>query len=414
MNKKNRLNDIINISEEEVNLIRNNLVKSPSKIQLLDYKDYIDIDENILRKISTDIEANEERIQKINLYKNVIESSKLMEHNLSLLRINPFTEFEKEPSLFFGMGGGSKALCKGLPFDVLSMILTAEKIRKKLNIKKCRILLANKITYTNIPRNKEFSVESIDKIMNAEKEILLLVLKKFNMENNWEVIMQTELEKYINPKLLKEYNDIVKNADETDFVGGHHYSIEMADIYSMVGTGSGGIKLGWFIRNVDTINGGYIMDEQPFHARYVMLMAKLGIKNKTSLAYVNAGAKLFPGPTGQLEKESPYICYKQSNRLLLSPFEKPIEKLKLATENGGGFQYKYYRQYISGIIDLFECLVLSKSSNKVNRIRIENPTESFKGYMLAYKVEFILNYIFECQEKNKYQEIWLTSFGIEE
>lgn len=414
MKQKNRINDIINISEEEINLIKTNLVKSPGKIQLLDYKNYINIDENLLKKISINDEIVEERIQKINLYKSVIESSKLMEHNLSLLRINPFTEFENEPFLFFCMGGGSKALCKGLPFDVLSMILSAEKIRRTLNIKKCIILLANRITYTNISRNKEFSVDSIDKIMYAEKEILLHVLKKFNIEKNWEVIMQTELDKYINPNLMKEYNNIVNAADETDFVGGHHYSIEMADIYSMVGTKSGGIKLGWFIRNVDTINGGYIMDEQPFHARYVMLMAKLGIKNKTSLAYVNAGAKLFPGPTGQLEKESPYICYKQSNRLLLSPFEKPIEKLKLATENGGGFQYKYYRQYISGIIDLFERLILSKSSNKVNRICIENPSESFRGFMLAYKVEFILNYIFECQEKNKYQKIWLNSFGIEE
>lgn len=60
MKQKNRINDIINISEEEINLIKTNLVKSPGKIQLLDYKNYINIDENLLKKISINDEIVEE------------------------------------------------------------------------------------------------------------------------------------------------------------------------------------------------------------------------------------------------------------------------------------------------------------------------------------------------------------------
>lgn len=408
METKKYLNDIIDVSDEDIKTIISNY-NNNEDIQLLDYNKFLGLEED-----ERSNGYNDDRENEIALYKKIIESSKLMEHNLSLLRINPYTEFENEPYLFFGMGGGSKALCKGLPFDVLSMVLTAEQIRRALKIKKCRILLANRITYTNIPKNSEFSKESIDNIMTAEKEILLHVLKKFGFEENWEVILQTELEKHIEPELYDEYEKMIEYADNVSFVGGHHYSIEMADIYSMVGTKSGGIKLGWFIRNVDTINGGYIMDEQPFHARYVMLMAKMNIKNKTTLAYVNAGARLYPGSTGQLEKESPYICYDQKNRLLLSPFESPIEKLKKATEAGGGFQFKYYRQYMSGIIDLFESLVLSNGKENIERINIDNPEESFKGFMLAYKVEYILNYIFNDEEKEKLKEIWRNSFGLRE
>ena len=414
MENNNYLNDIININSEDLSRIKSNLLNDPGNIQLLDYINIFDLNKEELKKIKNYIESNKKRNEIIDKYKATIESSKLMNHNLSLLRINPYTEFEKEPYLFFGMGGGSKALCKGLPFDVLSMVLTGEKIRRDLKLKKCRILLANRITYTNIPRNDEFSKESIDRVMIAEKEILIHVLKKFNIYDNWEVILQTELDKHISPELLKDYENIIGIADKTEYIGGHHYSIEMADIYSMVGSNSGGIKLGWFIRNIDTINGGYIMDEQPFHARYVMLMAEMGIKNKTSLAYVNAGARLYPGLTGQLEKESPYICYQQYNRLLLSPFEKPIEKLKNATESGGGFQFKYYRQYISGIIDLFENLILSSDNDNIKRINIEEYDDSFKGFMLAHKVDYMLKYIFEDDKKPKYKKLWLDSFGLKE
>lgn len=404
-------NDLLSISEIEFYNINKNIDNNAKDIQLLDYAKKIDISEERILKLEKE-ENNqipELRRNYFDKYIKTVQSLKTMEQNLSLLRLNPYTEFEKRPYLFFGMGGGSKALCKGLPFDVLSMILTGEKIRRNLGIKKCRILLANEITYTNISRNKEFSKSSIDNVMKAEKEIILLVLKKFNILKYWDVFLQSEINFVIGNDLKKEYEQFIKKADFSNIVGGHHYSIEMADIYSLVGKKSGGIKLGWFMRNIDTKNGGYIMDEQPFHARYVMFLAEQGIRNRVSFAYVNAGAKLYPGPTGHLEKESPYICYDPKNRLLLSPFENPILKLKNATLAGGAFQFKYYRKMMNGIIELFEEIVLGQTDDGlIRRIEVLN-TYQFRGSGIAEKIDYILRYIFEGEER--YKEIWKNAFG---
>lgn len=408
------LSNLVYIPDEELSAIYKNLKNNTENIQLLDYLYKIALPEEEIKNISIiqQKQVPEERKKFLNKYKEFINSSKTMEHNLSLLRLNPYTEFEKEPYLFFGMGGGSKALCKGLPFDVLTMILTGEDLRRKLGLKKCRILLANRITYTNIPRNKEFSKESIDSVMKTEKEIILLVLKKFKILEYWDVFLQTDIETIIGKEENIEYERFINEADNSKIVGGHHYSIEMSDIYSLVGKNSGGIKLGWFIRNIDAKNGGYIMDEQPFHARFALFMAEQNHRNKVTLAYANAGVRLYPGTTGNLEKESPYICYQPYNRVLLSPFEKPVEKLEKATLAGGGFEYKYCRKFMNGIIELFEKIVLGENEDKsIKRIPISNANR-FRGNSIAEKIEFIINYIFT--DEDKYKKIWQDAFGKEE
>lgn len=405
------IKNLVNLSQEELTIINENIDNNTGNIQLLDLINKINLTEERRAKLK---EIQERKLPEVrqkwfNRYNKIVESSKTLDHNLSLLRLNPYTEFENDPYIFFGIGGGSKALCKGLPFDVLTMILTGEKIRKEMGIKKGRILLANRITYTNISRNPEFSEESIDRVMKAEKEIIKLVLRKFKILQYWDVFLQTDIESVIGKHEVKNYEDLIKQGDSSPLVGGHHYAIEMSDIYSLVGKKSGGIKLGWFMRNLDKENGGYIMDEQPFHVRYILFMAKQNICNKVTLAYANAGARLYPGPTGHLEKESPYICYQPENRLLLSPFEKPIEKLKKATLAGGAFQYKYYRKLMNGIIELFEELVLGKNENgTINRINTIGQND-FRGNGIAEKIEFILKYIFDGEDE--YKIIWENAFG---
>jgi len=406
------IKNLVNLTQEDLDIIYKNIENNKEKIQLLDFIDKINLPADKVEEIK-DAQRNlvpQERTSYFEKYSKMVKASRTLEHNLTELRINPYTEFEKNPPLFFGMGGGSKALCKGLPFDVLTMILTGENMRRKMNLGKCRILLANRITYTNIPRNSEFSKESIDRVMTAERDIINLVLKKFGFDKYWEAFLQTDIEDIIGKEAKQQYENIIENGDKSKIVGGHHYAIEMADIYSLVGGECGGIKLGWFIRNLDKVNGGYIMDEQPFHVRFALFMATQNLTNKVTLAYANAGARLYPGPTGELEKESPYICYQPENRLLLSPFENAIDKLKKATKAGGAFQFKYYRTFINGIIDLFENLVMGKDEDgKVIRIKVNNKNE-FRGHDIAEKVEYILKYIFEGEET--FKDVWKDAFGI--
>ncbi|MBU0722416.1 hypothetical protein KKA93_03110 [Patescibacteria group bacterium] len=400
--------NLVNINDIDLKNIFTNLNKSKD-IQLLDYIYYLGLPKNLIKAIKNNLTQSipEEREEYFREYKRTILSLRTTEHNLSNLRLNPLTEFEKHPPLFFGMGGGSKELCKGLPFDVLAMLLTGEKIKRNLKLSECRILLANRITYTNIPKNPEFSEIAIDNVMNGEKDLLKLVINKFGFQN-WKIFLQTDLEKIVGNKIKNGYEKLIQVADKTELVGGHHYSIEMADIWALVGQENGGVKLGWFIRNLDKENGGYIMDEQPFHARFNLFMALHGLKNNVTLTYANAGARLYPGPTGALEKESPYICYQPENRLLLSPFEQPIKKLKEATLAGGGFQFKYYRNLMSGIINLFEELVLNDGDKgKNNKITVKE-NGKFRGDILAQKIEYIHNYIFS--EATSAKNIWSKAF----
>lgn len=168
------LKNLLNLPDEDLKSIHKNLNENSKDIQMLDYIYKIDLEEdninNILKLQKNNVPAVREKY--FEDYRKMVKASRTLEYNLTNLRLNPYTEFENNPTLFFGMGGGSKALCKALPFDVLTMILTGEEIRRKMNISKCKILLANRITYTNIPRNSEFSKNSIDKVMNTEKKLL--------------------------------------------------------------------------------------------------------------------------------------------------------------------------------------------------------------------------------------------------
>lgn len=391
------LRNLVNISESDISTIIRNIQERPSDIQMLDYIEDILSDKNLIELIkekqnNTIPEARKEYFTR---YKRLILSLRTVNQPLSVLRLNPYTEFENHPPLFFWMWWGSKALCKGLPFDVLGMLLTAEKMRRELELSECRILLANRITYTNIPKNTEFSEQTIDNVMSTEKEILTLIVKKFWFNTGWNIFLQTDIEWVVWKEVKNGYEKIIHEADKLDFVGGHHYSIEMADIWSLVNQQSGGIKLGWFIRNLDRKNGGYIMDEQPFHARYTLFMALRNITNKTTLSYANAWWKLYTGNGGEFEKESPYICYQQENRLLLSPFEDPIEKLFKATRVGGGLKWKYYRTLIQWIILLFEELVLWKENDgSIRRIPTDQNRKNEDYWEIYQKISYIYDWIF--------------------
>jgi hypothetical protein len=216
------LRSLVNVSDSELNKILFNLQNNKERVRLLDYVYQLGFPDKLIEEVlaiqNQSIPA--ERKRYFEKYKKIILSLKTLEHNLSVRRINPFTQFEKSPALFFGIGGGSKALCKGLPFDVLGMLLTGEKLKRELCLSECRILLANRITYTNIQKSPEFSMVSIDNVMKGEKELLQLAVNKFGF-SNWKVFLQTDLEKVVGDEIKDAYEQLVKCADRTNLVGGH-------------------------------------------------------------------------------------------------------------------------------------------------------------------------------------------------
>jgi len=398
------LENLLPVTQETLERVRGNYLDNP-KTQLFNYGTEIGLPRTTVEMIKREQElaVPEERKLLLERFRKIPFESTVWEPELTFKRINPFTAFEKSPPLYFGIGGGSKMPCKGLPFDVLAMILAGEYLRRELKLGKGYILLADRITYTNIGKTTDFTKEAIDKILGGERDLLRIILRKLGIDDFWQVFLQTDLEEIVGPELKKDYEDFIQNADTFDFVGGHHYSIEMADIKTLVGRQQlGGVKLGWFIRKPERCSGGfgYIMDEQPFDARYIYLMAYQNLPNTTSFAYVKSGMRLIG--KGGIEKAPPYICYYPERRLLLSPLERPIEKLAVATKAGGGFRYEWARQFFGGIASLFEKLIL----------REEIPVSGKQGFReqaKAEKIDFILKYIFDGSEVEA-ENIWKKTF----
>lgn len=383
---------LVDIDDVYAEAIAAKAIQDPLNIQLVDFVQQMGFPQEHVVAIrqAQDARVPEERRPYLQKYAEVVGKIPTIPIELSQARVNPFTEFEHHPPLLFGMGGGSKALNKALPIDVLSMVLTAEKLRRELNLGRCRIICANGITYTNIPKNPDFSKEGIDRVLSAERDILQIALERLGIADHWDVFLETDIENIIGPERKAAYDRMIADADEVPFIGGHYYSIEMAQMWSLLNQEVGGVKLGWFIRNLSKVQAEYIMDEQPFDARYVMFLALQGIRNTTSIPYVKAGVRIFPGTQGQVDKAAPYICYDPKDRVLLSPFEDPEAKLRAATEAGQGLRSRVIRGHFGSIIKLFEEIVFEKEMLPVPDPTLQEMPRKERRALLRRSGEFPL------------------------
>lgn len=395
--------------EEDIEHIAQAAVENPLAVQLVDFTDQLGLAQGVVDAIrqQQDTVVPDKRRGFFQRYERVVKTTPSISEGISKARLNPFTQFENRPPLLFGMGGGSRALNKGFPIDILNMILTAEKLRRELDLGRCRIICANQITYTNIPNNPgEFSKQSIDQVLATERDLLKLVVERFGIDDHFDIFLESDIEQVIGSELKENYDRIVEDADALSLIGGHHYAMEMAQMYTLINQEAGGVKLGWFMRPVNTLRPEYIMDEQPFDARYNLYLAYRGLTNRVSTPYVHAGVKLYPGKLGIVNKEPPYICYDPNDRILLSPAENPTEKLIKATQAGGGIRLREIKRHFNALISLFEEVVIdreevlpTKRTGPIKRrVRINdllNSDTNDGASNLGKRLQYILDYVFE-------------------
>ncbi len=372
------LRSLVHINTDDIRQIAQNAQFDPS-VHLFDFARMLGLPDQLLQELQENQEllkliAPPERLERVRKLKEVVDSTPTL-HALSKDRIHPATSFEGGVPLFFGMGGGNKIPCQGLPLDVLKMVLTGEKLRRELGLTKSFVLGADVITYTNIGRSKGFTKEKVDQVIGTEVAILNEVFRRFGF-SEWQAIRQSELEQHFTAGEILEWKKNIEEADSVPFVGGHHYAIEMSDIQLLV---PNGVKLGWWTRPL-TRDTGYIMDEQPFHARFALVMALLGKPHATTLLYTHAGSRLLRGDDGLLQKEAPYITYTPDRRLLLSPFEDIKGKLEWTESRGGGLTIPFVKNQMAATVDLFEELV--------TEIPSKGKTDN---EVLANKLQFIVD-----------------------
>jgi len=320
----------------------------------------------------------------------IIWKERLIEPNLSQANLSPNTELEKNTPLLLGMGGGNHEMSKALPFDALGLILTTEKIKKELNLGPCNILLADQTTSLI----NGFSEKKVNNLMTGMKGLLEISLTSFSFEKDWNIFLESELKKDKSLDFQDKYEEIAKDAFSMGFDG---YSAReaAATIMFLQPPAGGGIKIGWSAPNTD-------LDETFFDNQTKEYLKNKGIPNKITFIYTPAGVRLLPGKTGQLERVAPYICTQPENRILLSPLEEPVRKIKEATQKGGGLNWRWSQKLFSGIVQLFEELVLGKEITVLEE-------RNFRGQKTAEKIAFINSYIFQNWE-NEAEQIWKNSF----
>lgn len=348
---------------------------------------------------------------------------------LSQSRLNPDTIWEgdkqNKPDIFFGMGGGSQSIIKGASLEAMVMFLTAEAIRRKLNLGKVRAILADRITWTNLPYSPDFLPSKVDsrevqavrnqkgpeaieqwkeiqtKInnrMEAERVIYQSLIEGMGFPTDqWDIFMHSNIDQVVGPEGNKRYNETTAAHDQIlhQLTGKdeYHYAMEDGIIRALVDGPLGGVKVGWYIRDLDEKNGGYIMDEQPFHLRDIMgqaLRTDTSELSRQSYTYALAAPLLYPDAHGLIKKASPYICYNNEDMLTLHPDDNVYKKLKAATRAGGGLKSGYARKYWEGICSLYEELTGHELKVAVvdgQTIEIASYDPKFTGERIALKVK---------------------------
>lgn len=312
-----------------------------------------------------------------------VKQERLIEVNPSTAGINALTKLEKQnpaAPLFFGIGGGSwRELSKGLPFDVLSMVLVGQKIKQILGLGQCYILLANSTTRIN-----GFSKKAVDKVMIGQKDLLQIVLDGLGIKNDWEVFLETNLEEVIGPEAKARYESIVAIADKMPLIGNHYYSRETAITLIF-----GGIKIGWHAKGVKN-------DERVFDQKTALYAKHNETPHTTSYIYTPAGIRICPKI---VERAPPYVLLWPKKRLCLNYLEDPVAKIRA----NGGLWSKASRKLFGGTAQLFEEIILGKE------IPISGE-RSFKGQGIAEKTDFILQHIFDGRE-TEVERIWKKRFS---
>lgn len=386
-----------------------------------------------------------ERISLMQQAAQIMGSIPTLYKPLTIERINPDTEWENKtrPDLFFGMGGGSTSIIRGASLEALIMFMTAERMRRDLNLGRVRAILANRITYTNLPYSTDFLPQGIsmqtvqnklkkegpagieadktiqakiDARMMAEREIYTLMAQKMGFKmDSWDIFLQTDIEDVIGSDAMLAYERTIsahnKILNAITGLDEYHYAQEDGIIDALVNGPQGGIKLGWWIRALDKVNGGYIMDEQPFHARWVVgqaLRDDIPAENKVSLAYVYAAPRLYPDASGNLRKASPYICYDTEDMITMHPDDDVLGKFASSTRAGGGLNFTYTRDYYLGLVSLFENLTgveLNQVEINSQSIEIATHRETYRGERVAMKVKAMRDWLLEGIE-DEVRRLW--------
>ncbi|MEK6953207.1 MAG: hypothetical protein AABX29_09410 [Nanoarchaeota archaeon] len=313
--------------------------------------------------------------------RNSIIRNRCIAESVSLLGINPDTPLNPSTPLLIGIGTGGRELSQGLPLDVLTMILTAEQLRRDVGLGNCYIVCDNEAAIANLGEKTGFTETNINRIAQANRELIKIVLDQLGISDHFSVFLGSDLQQIIGDESRDAFIEI-KDQIKSKYEVGDYFAIETAQMYSLIG--SGGVKIGWFNKRTSLKDKGFILDELPFDSFYMRYCEQEGLRNNASFIYVNAGVNLKPGHNDQVVKESPYACYDPKSRVLLRPDEDAEKKLSDIDKYQNTPAKVSIRKYFHNFVRQFEDVTGLDCRPK--------------GTSTAQRVQLILDYLFAGRE----------------
>lgn len=232
-----------------------------------------------------------------------------------------------ESSIFAGIGlCTDQKITAGVPFDVLGIILTAEKLRRKLDMQ--RIIL--QIADTHAQSNNLLPTTEIENVARSTKLSIQRILNALEL-----VHVKLFLSSQINKTDFKEVEKIQTQ--------NKYLKSEVQDIEFFRKEFSTAIKLSWIIPGEQ--NRGH--DERFFDQKHQEVFS-------TPMNFIH----LQPGFTFEKKhwRTSPYIHLVHENRILLGRNEDVMERFSLAEKVWEDKALGGARNHLKDIVRTFESL----------------------------------------------------------
>jgi hypothetical protein len=239
--------------------------------------------------------------------KTLLQNEPLIEAKPSIEGVQENLLTAKGGAIYYGTGLTTpRALSLGLPFDVLGMILVADKLRGVLGLGQ----IIHHIADTHALTNEFASAEAVDKLAVSAESTLRLVAAHLNLPQ-LTVVRSSSFDS------SNDYQQIVK-AVETE--KGDYVRREIADMRWYRARYNLALKLGWIIQSTEVAEG---FDERLYDREYRHLGG-----SDVSFVYLKAGRTF----DYRRPKASPYIAVPNEQRILLVAGERVADKINAAIE----------------------------------------------------------------------------------
>lgn len=302
--------------------------------------------------MTADRDSGDKRMlaEKYRPFINLINNDPLIEAGPTLEMISLQTiDSNSSGSIYYGTGLTTpRAIGIGLPFDVLGMILVAERIKKAIGLKK----IFHHIADTHAKTNDWIDKSEVDKKAEIVSNTLNRVSQNLKIDG-FNVLLSSSFDN--SDEYQKLLSDFTQSTDKHEYV-----AREMADMEWYRKKHNTVIKMGWIIQSSETEIG---FDERLFDREYIKIKG-----NQLSFVYTKPGRTM----DKSRPKASPYIQIEGEQRILLVKGENVKVKLANARATFGdqhlGGAMKHLESIVRDYEKLFGSLGKDLLDNKIQQI----------------------------------------------